>query len=89
MTSDREKQERVNEQAVEAERAVVLSMLVGGGEAHARSRAWLYARSSFSAEEIDRAIGRLKEAGVLTASPRMIRPLPTLGKLDSLRLIGP
>lgn len=85
MSAARSRSKRANE----AERAVVFSMLGrAGGQSSTRRRDSLYRQSSQSREEIDRAISRLAQAGVLHATTHTIRATPALATLDELSLIG-
>lgn len=75
--------------SIEAERAVIFSMLRrAGGQSSTRRRDSLYRQSSQSREEIDRAINRLAQAGVLQATAHTIRPTSALATLDELSVIA-
>lgn len=78
-----------SKRANEAERTVVFSMLGRAGRhTSRRGRDSVYRDSGQSREDIDRAITRFAQAGVLVATQRTIKATSTLVTLDELGLIG-
>jgi hypothetical protein len=67
------------------ERVVAINVL---GRSRGRSREWLYQEISFTRAEIDGAIERLQQAGVVIATPGTVRASQALRLLDALHLIG-
>jgi hypothetical protein len=67
-----------------AARAIVLVIVAS---TKGRRVATLYSTMSFSREEIDDALARLEQVGLVIRTERMVRPSPALTLLDRLWLI--
>jgi hypothetical protein len=76
---------RGSEPTLAAEYLVVMQVL---GRERGRERERMYKALDVEPAEIDTAISSLERAGVLTASPLVVRASPALSRLESLHLIG-
>jgi hypothetical protein len=73
--------------ATKLERAIVLQLLAGEHE-HGCSHAELQAATGAAPQEIEQAVERLQQAGIVLRGPQGVSPGHAALRLDELGLIG-